>query len=158
MISYEEMRAVIVKGLKDYLKCPIIRSNQNSEPPPYPYTTYTITTLMSENRGTWQEHDDGVDRKAVTQTWSLSFLSDDNLESVTLANKAREWLDRVGTEYLNSNGVIVQSVGVITNRDNILTVEYEYKNGFDVVFWLYDEVGNPIEQTIESVDFSGGEQ
>ena len=67
-------------------------------------------------------------------------MSNDNSESVALASKAREWLDRSGTVYLNDNDIIVQSVGSITNRDNFLTVEYEHKNGFDVVFWLYDEV------------------
>ena len=48
---------------------------------------------------------------------------------------------------MKDNGVIVQSVTNITNRDNILTVEYEYKNGFDVVFYLFDETENNIEQS-----------
>lgn len=142
MIDYENMRTTIVKGLKEFLKCPVIRSNQNAEPPAYPFISYTITTLQSENKGTWQEYEQGIDRQAVTQTWSITILSDDNNESVLLANKAKAWLTRLGTLYLNDNQVIVQSAGNITNRDNILTSEYEYKNGFDVVFWLYDEVEN----------------
>lgn len=142
MIDYEKMRTTIVKGLKEFLKCPVIRSNQNAEPPAYPFISYTITTLQSENKGTWQEYEQGIDRQAVTQTWSITILSDDNNESVLLANKAKAWLTRLGTLYLNDNQVIVQSAGNITNRDNILTSEYEYKNGFDVVFWLYDEVEN----------------
>lgn len=36
-------------------------------------------------------------------------------------------------------------VGEITNRDNLISIEYEYKNGFDAVFWLMSEVKNPIE-------------
>lgn len=157
MIDYKNIKDTIVSGLETYLKCPVIRSNQNKKPPPYPYTTFTITTLMSENKGTWQEHTDGVDRKAITQTWSLSFLSDDNFESVSLANKAREWLDHVGTKILNENGVIIQSVGPVTNRDNILSVEYEYKNGFDVVIWLYDEIGSPVVETVDYIKFNNQE-
>ena len=57
--------------------------------------------------------------------------------------KAREWLERVGNLYLNDNNIIVQSVGNVSNRDNVLTMEYEYKHGFDVVFWLFDTVANP---------------
>lgn len=155
MIDYENIRLVVAKGLKEYLKCPVIRSNQNAEPPPYPYVSYTITTLMSENKGTYGEYTDGKDRKAVTQTWSITALSDDNAQSVTLANKAREWLDHVGTISLNDNHIIVQSVGSITNRDSIITIEYEYRNGFDAVFWLYDEIESSKTNTeyIETAPF-----
>lgn len=152
MIDYENLRITVAKGLKDYLGCPVIRSNQNAEPPPYPYVSYTITTLMSENRGTYGRYDDGVARKPVTCIWSITVQSDDNIKSVTLANKAREWLDYAGTVYLNDNNVIVQSVGGVTNRDNVLSVEYEYRNGFDVVFWLYDEIVLE-EETIEAMEF-----
>lgn len=138
MIDYNTMRATIVSGLKEYLDCEVVRQNQNEKPPEYPYVSYSITTLMSENKGTYGVYEDGIDRKPITQTWSISAQSDDSLESVTLISKAREWLDRFGTTYLNDNGVIVQSVGSISNRDSILTIEYEYKSGFDVVFWLYE--------------------
>lgn len=141
MIDYEGIRTTIAKGLREYLGCPIIRSNQNEPSPSYPYGSYTVITLMSENKGTYGEYEDGKARKAFTQTWSITFQSDDNSESVTLACKAREWLDYVGKEYLNNNDVIIQSVGGIHNRDNFLTIEYEYRNGFDFVVWLLDEVG-----------------
>ena len=153
MIDYENLRSTVVQGLKKYLRCPVIRSNQNAEPPPYPYLSYTVTLLMSENNGTYGKYDDGIARKPVTSRWSITALSDDNIESVTLANKARAWLDYVGTEYLNDNDVIVQSVGSVTNRDNVLTTEYEYRNGFDAVFWLYDEVEEPETEQIESISY-----
>lgn len=153
MFNYDRVREVVVTGLSKYLGCPVERSNHNEEKLPYPFGSYTITTLMSANKGTYGVYEDGVDRKPHTQTWSLSFLSDKNSESVQLAIKAHEWLDHIGTTYLSDNGVIVQSVGGVTNRDNILSVEYEYRNGFDVVFWLMNEVGNPVEETgyIENV-------
>lgn len=140
MIDNAKLRQVVVKGLKNYLGIPVIFGNQNAPPPDYPYVKYTVTTSTSENKGTWQEHDDGVDRKAVTQTWSITAQSDDESESTLYADKAREWLDNVGTLYLQDNNVIVQSVGNVTDRSSILTIEYEYKSGFDVVFWTYDEI------------------
>lgn len=152
MIEYDKLRATIVAGLKKYLKCPVIRSNQNAEPPPYPYVSYTIRTLLSAYNGTYGEYEDGTARKPFTQTWSISVLAADNTESVALAIKAREWLDRVGTTYLNDNDVIVQSIGNITNRDNVLTVEYEYKNGFDVVFWLFDTINSEVEEATETIE------
>jgi hypothetical protein len=48
-------------------------------------------------------------------------------------------------------GITVQSVTDVTNRDNLLTVEYQRKNGFDVVFYVYDEVDSPVgDNYIES--------
>lgn len=160
MVDYENMRTTVATGLRNYLGCPVIRSNQNAEAPNFPYVSYTVTTLMSENKGTYGKYDDGVARKPVTSIWSITAVSDDNIESVTLANKAREWLDYVGTVYLSDNDVIVQSVGTVTNRDNVLTVEYEYRNGFDVVFWMYDVIQTSVEVEgeIDKISLSQGKE
>lgn len=154
MIDYEGLRKAVVNGLRNYLDVPIVRSNQNAEMPKYPYVSYTIITLASSKSGTYGEYEDGCARKPVTSSWSFTALSDDNIESVTLANKARDWLDRVGDVFLSDNDVVVQSVGNITNRDNILTSEYEYRNGFDAVFWLYDEIkdSDPAAGIIETME------
>lgn len=150
MIDYDGLRGAVVSGLSEFLGIPVIRSNQNhtenNKLPKYPYISYTITTLKSENKGTWGEYEDGKHRMPVTQTWSVTALSDNNTESVTLADKAHAWLSHIGSTYLSDNDVIVKSVGSITNRDNVLTVEYEYRNGFDVVFRLFDVT----EDTIDS--------
>ena len=151
-------RRIVAKGLKEYLGCEVIRTNQNKKPPQYPYVSYTITTLASANNGTYEEYDNGICRKMVKQTWSITAQSNDPSESEALALKAREWLDYAGRVYLKDNDVVVQSLTDITNRDNILTVEYEYKNGFDVVFYLYDETQNNIKNsgTIDTVSVSKG--
>lgn len=154
LIDVDKLKQVVVSGLKEYLGCEVIRNNQNAEPPAYPYVSYTITTLASANNGTYEEHEDGTTRKQLAQTWSITAQSNSESESVKLALKAREWLDYSGRVYLTNNGVIVQSVTNITNRDNILTVEYEYKNGFDVVFYLFDETENNINKSgvVEDID------
>ncbi len=154
MIDLDAIRTVLVKGLKEYLKIPVIRSNQTGNPPPYPYLSYTITNLASENRGTWGEYEDGKDRKPITQTWSLTVQSDNANEAMQLTMKAHEWLDRAGTVYLYDNHVIVQSVGNISNRDNLITIEHEYRNGFDFVLWLLSESGEEKvgSSTIENVE------
>ena len=85
MFDYETLRKNLVSGFSKYLGCPVVRSNQNEAPPPYPYVSYTITTLMSENKGTYGECEDGKARKPFTQTWSITALSGDNSESVNLS-------------------------------------------------------------------------
>ncbi len=157
MIDLDNTRTAIVKGLRAYLNLPVIRSNQTGEIPPYPYLSYTITSLANANNGTWGKYDDGLDRKPVTQSWSITVQSDNAAESMRLALKAHEWLDHVGTVALNDLGVIVQSLSGITNRDNMITVEYEYRNGFDAVLWCMNEVDDTTDEigTIEYVAIDG---
>lgn len=142
MIPYKELTTAIPKGLKEYLGVLVIRGNQTAPAPAYPYGTYNVTTIAGANHGTWQQHDDGKDRKLVRSIWSFSWLSDDWDESVELAIKAKEWFEHTGRTWLSEQGITVQSVTEVTNRDNMLTVEYERKNGFDVVLYVYDEVEN----------------
>ena len=120
---YDKLRETVVTGLKDYLGVPVIRGNQNAEPPDYPYVSYNITTFESANNGTWGEYKDGIDRIPVTQNWSISVQSDKYDEIITLANKARGFLCHTGICYLNDNGVIIQRVGEITKRDNLISIE-----------------------------------
>lgn len=157
MTDYDGIIETVVTGLSEYLGCKVIESNSNGPKPAYDYLTYKIITPMSENKGTYGEYEDGIDRKPFTQTWSLSALSNKAINSVKLANKARTWLDRVGTTYLNDKNIIVQSCGSVANRDNLLSIGYEYKNGFDFVLWLFDEIENPAEKDgyIEAADFGG---
>ena len=145
MIAYDKIRPVVADGLAEYLGCPVIRGNQSAASPKYPYCAYNITTLAGANGGTYQQDSDGIDRLMVRSIWSFSFMSSDYDESVMLAIKARGWFERTGRGWLSERGVVVQSTTDITNRDNVLTVEYERKNGFDVVFYLYDEVQSLIE-------------
>lgn len=160
MIDYENIRIKICKGLREYLGCPVIRSNQNApvedafretqeeqqeNVKTYPYVSYTITRLMDENAGTYGVYSDGMERKPFTQTWSISVLSNDDSECVMLALKAREWFDRAGNTYFSDNDIVIQSVGSVTNRDNFLTAEYEYRKGFDITVYLFDEIGDQTE-------------
>ena len=147
MIDYENIYNTVALGLSEYLKCPVIRSNQNKQVPEYPYISCTITMPKSENKGTYGVYSDGIDRKTFTQTWSITVIAKTHDESVSLALKASAWLDYVGTVYLHDNSVVVQSVGGITNRDNFITNGYEYRNGFDVLFNVVDEIDNNTLET-----------
>lgn len=156
MLDLKKMRDTVPQGLSGYLGIKIIRGNQTAGKPVYPFGSYNVTTIAGANNGTYQKHDDGIDRLMVRSIWSWSFLSQDYDESVVLASKAREWFLHSGRTWLSERGITVQSATDITNRDNILTVEYERKNGFDVVFYAYDEAKNPSDTTgyIESAEIA----
>lgn len=156
MIDIDKIQSIVPKGMSKYIGIPVIRANQTANAPSLPYGTYSITTIATANNGTWQQHEDGVDRLLVRSIWSFTFITDDWLQSIMYASRAREWMTHSGRVLLADNGITVQSVTDITNRDNILTVEYQRKNGFDVVFYVYDEAANPSEQAgyIESVSLT----
>lgn len=156
MLDLKTMRATLMTGLRDYLGIQMIRSDQTGPAPAYDYGTVKATTPAAANNGTYQQHEDGIDRLMVRSIWSLSFLSDDYDRSVMLASNARAWITHTGRVWLSERGIVVQSVTDITNRDNILTVDYERKHGFDVVLYVYDEAENPSASTgyIEGVDIA----
>lgn len=154
MIDFVNLENTVTDGLEKYLGCPVIRSNQNEEPPEYPYLSYTRINPKGEKKAmSYGVYEDGTERTPTTHTWSITALSDDDAESLTLAVKACEWFMRVGTVYLNDNDVVVGKVSGVTNRDNLLTVGYEYRNGFDVVFNIDDVIENPTAEAgyIETV-------
>lgn len=155
MVNTDNIRSTVVTGLKKKLNIPIVRANQTAPMPKMPYGRYTITTPATANNGTYGEYEDNIARIPVKQIWSITFESATYKEAVNLANKARAWFAFTGTTILNDNDVIVESVGAIGDRSNLLTVDYQYSYGFDVTFWTYDEIEMPEAGYIESIDLNG---
>lgn len=154
MVNTDNIRSTTVKNLRTYLGIPFVRSNQTAPMPKMPYGRYTITTLATANNGTFGEYEDNIARKPVKQIWSLTFEADNYEESVSYANKARNWFEYVGTTVLSDNDVIVESVGNVTDRSNLLTADYQYAHGFDVTFWAMDEIEMPEAEEIEVVELA----
>lgn len=146
MIDFQNIRKHITAGLREYLHCQVIRGNQTAKLPDFPYCVYNITALASENNGSYGSYADGSMKKPVTLTMSFTTHSNDYTQAVELASKAREWLDIVGTTYLNDRDIIIQSVGSVSDRSNFLTSEYIYSYGFDFFVVVFDEIsGNTLD-------------
>ncbi len=159
MIDYASIRAAIAEGLKSYVGCEVVMANQAATMPEYPYISFTVTTAMDANYGTHERHvyyDESAEDygavyvKQVGQVWSFTAQSDDSDEAAALAYKAHDWFDLVGREDLSDIGVAVVRVQSITNRDSLLSIEYEYRCGFDVSLAI-DNVIEIDEGTIEGV-------
>lgn len=154
MVNTDNICLTVAKNLKNYLGVLIVESNQNAKMPAMPYGRYTITTPATANNGTYGEYDDNVARKPVKQIWSLTFEAKTNEEALTLANKARSWFEYAGRIVLTDNDVIVERVGAIGDRSNLLTIDYQYAHGFDVTFWAMDEIEKPEAEEIEVVELA----
>ncbi len=156
MIDFAKIRQIVVKSIKEHLQVPVIRTNQNAEPPQYPYISYTVTTLMKTNNGTYGEFTESIDsesfkkyRKEFQQVWSFTAYSDEDLQSKTLALKLYDYLDKIGSLQLAEQEIVIQRIENITNRDNLLTIDYEYRNGFDVTFAFMSEIADVTDENID---------
>ena len=156
MIDFAKIRQTVVKSIKEHLQVPVIRTNQNAEPPQYPYISYTVTTLIKTNNGTYGEFTEKIDgesvkiyRKEFQQVWSFTAYSDKDLQSKTLALKLYDYLDKIGSLQLAEQEIVIQRIENITNRDNLLTIDYEYRNGFDVTFAFMSEIADVTDENID---------
>ena len=50
---------------------------------------------------------------------------------------------------------MVKSVGVIVPRDNFLSIDYEYRQGFDVSFGLMNELSYENETKADDIEING---
>lgn len=149
----------VTEGMKQALSgertCEIVKSNITTRAPPYPYVSYTVTSRRNPAGGTDGRLSVGVYVKNYTQVWSVTVQSDRDEEAGRIAGKLHAWFQRTGRLYLCDNGITVQSVEPVGNRDHLLTVRYEYRRGFDVKFTCQD-VMEFEEPVIESVELKEG--
>lgn len=141
MIDMRANEIVIVENLKAYLNndirpCEVVRQNQVAKIPPYPYVSYTMTTPLDGMRGTYSKAKDGTLYRTMSQTWSFTVQSDDQDESLQIAMKIYDYFTAAGLTKLSDNGISVIRVRDITTRDNLISIQYEYRNGLDVTFGL----------------------
>lgn len=146
----------IVNGLEAYLnkfiKCKVVLGNSKYPAPSYPYVSYNITTPIVAKGGTWEKHKDS-DRMQLLQIWSFTAQSDNVDESIQMAMLAYEYFDHVGRLELADGNIVAVSVTNITNRDNVISSAYEYRNGFDVTFRMTQTVAKPENGEIATVEF-----
>lgn len=143
-----------MEGLKAHLGCEVVMANQATPAPDYDYVAYTIVNPLVENNGTFGVYEDGFKRREHQQVWSFTSISDDDTKSKVNAIKAHEYFSEIGAIYLADNGISVQLVRSVSCRDNLLTVGYEYRNGFDVTFAVMDEIDNTADGAISGASIS----
>lgn len=141
MNDHKLHRRAIVNGLTEYLGIPVVMANQTAAVPKRPYVSFTITTPMVTNNGTYGVYKDYSEGKPFKQIWSFTVQAEQPEEADEFVYLAYDWIDNLGAEYLYNNDVIVERVENITNRDTFLTNAYEYRRGFDVVFTFMNVVG-----------------
>lgn len=148
MIDQESINIALAAGLKKATGCEVVKANvANARIPPYPYISFTVLSTDTK-KGTYS-HAGGKRYIPLTQTWSFTVQGDKDNEAQLAAMRAKEWLEELGRNYLNDNGIVVQGVGMVTSRDTLLTVGYEYRKGFDAVLSLMSVAEGEDRETID---------
>ena len=157
MIENRNNEIIIVDGLSNYLStdtrpCSVVRQNQTAPIPAYPYVSYTITNPVVTQGGTYSITKDGTRYKRLEQTWSFTVQSDDQDEALNLALEMYDFFAEVARVTLADRNIIVDRVGNITPRDNLLSIEYEYRNGLDVTFGLLHQISNTGKNAFDEIE------
>lgn len=151
MIDQEQINIILAEGLKKASGCEVVKANNSkAKIPPYPYISFTV--LNTDTRKGMYSVGSGIRFIPLTQTWSLTVQGDQDNEAQLAAMRAKDWLEDTGRNYLNDHGIVVQSVGAVTNRDSLLTAEYEYRKGFDAVLSIINVVDGNQDETIDDAE------
>ena len=151
LIDQENIDIIIAWGLSNATGCEVVKSNlANARIPNYPYISFTVLNTDTK-KGTYSVSN-GQRYMPLTQTWSLTVQGDNDNKTQLAAMKAKDWLEEAGRLYLNDHGIVVQNVGAITNRDTLLTIEYEYRKGFDAVLSIMNVVEMRDGETIDTAE------
>lgn len=161
MMNYRANEIVIIDGLEEFLssdikQCKVIAQSQIAEIPTYPYVSYNVTTPLFEIKGTYSEAEDGTLYRTILQTWSFTVQSNDQLESLAIGMKIADYFNVVGLTKLADKNITVRRVTNLTTRDNLLTVQYEYRVGLDVTFGMLYEITPEAQKAngvIETIEF-----
>ena len=83
------------------------------------------------------------------QKWSFTVQSDKDNVAQEKAMMIQDFFAEAVRQELEDHNIVVADIGAITPRDNLLTIEYEYRKGLDVTI----RVDNVIEkETIETIE------
>jgi len=135
MVIEQNLETEIIRALEGYTGCTVVLTNQVTPVPAYPYISYTITTPAEYEGGTYcRQHD--IYYLLYLQTWSVTMHSDDNDACQRLGLRMYDFFRRGGREILYRKNIAVASLTNLTTRDNLLTVQFEYRTGLDVTFRL----------------------
>lgn len=140
MISLREKEIAVLRGLQEYLNVKVIRANVTTPKPAYPYVSYTITTPIVTNSSSFGVYPNNEQYKHFNQIWSVTVQSDDDTQALELVMKAHDYFERAGIIVLGEQNIFVERVGSVDTRDNLISIEYEYRKGFDVTLRLMQHI------------------
>ena len=150
--------------LEEYTGCTVLPSNTTKKTPPYPYISFSLINIDTR-KGTYSAHTGTktVEGKEISTTlltmptklkYSFTVQSDNDAEALEIAMKVKDFYEEAKRQELADNEIVVADVGGITPRDNMLTIEYEYRKGLDVTLMLNNVLESPDVGEISNISIN----
>lgn len=154
MIPQATIQQAMLSLLEEYTGCLCVPSNTTKQMPAYPYISFTVINTETR-KGTYARETDETGAAVLympaLQKWSFTAQSKTDTEALEIAMRIADFFAEAKRVALEDNGIIVADVGSITPRDNLLTIEYEYRKGLDITLRLNNVIADPTTETIETV-------
>ena len=154
MIPQAKIQETMLNLLEEYTGCTCVPSSTTKNMPAYPYISFTVINT-EQKKGTYAAATDNSGVKVLymplLEKWSFTVQSDDYTEAYEKALLISDFFAEARRQELADNDIIVADVGAITPRDNMLTVEYEYRRGLDITLRLNNVITEPDNGVIETV-------
>lgn len=158
MMTHENVRNALVKGLYDYMGTLVIQSSTIGDMPAYPFITYTVTSPYLR-LGVDEEYTEQVDSTYQNRhvlhyerVFSFTIASKDEDEAMDLCMKAIRYFRNDGVLELKDKNIVIVEITNVTARDNFITIDYDRRYGFDVRIRLADEEVRETADIIETID------
>ena len=152
MIPQAKIQETMLNLLEEYTGCTCVPSSTTKDMPAYPYISFTVINT-EQRKGTYAAATDdsgaAVLYMPLLQKWSFTVQSDDDSKALEKAMLISDFFTEARRQELADNEIIVADVGAITPRDNMLTIEYEYRKGLDITLRLNNVIAEPDNGTIE---------
>lgn len=161
MIPQAQIQHDMLTLLEDFTGCTCVPSNTTKHKPSGTYISFSVINT-SVKKGTYAHTtitgEDGNETdvlfKPATQTWSFTAQSPDDAEAMRIAMLISDFFAEAKRLELEDKGIIIADVGAITPRDNLLTIEYEYRKGLDVKLSLNNVIEDTTTETINKATLS----
>ena len=167
MMDVKSLQREMLRLLEDYTGYKVVPANTTKQMPNYPYISYSLLNVDTR-KGTYSAHTgtkivEGIETPVnmlsmpASIKYSFTVQSDDDVEALIHSISIKDFFEESKRQELADIGLIVSDVGGITPRDNMLTIEYEYRKGLDVTLSLNNvmesaDVGVISDATINDVN------
>lgn len=140
--DYTVITSSLIKAVLTLTSYPCIEANSTGEQPPYPFSTFTITSPKITI-----QHDDN--NAPFELTVSLTWHDTSSLSVLNLAKKCESFFkSTVGRTMFAEKNVVIVDVMDFDRRDNFISIEYERSAGFDILMRVQD----PHVDEVASID------
>lgn len=144
--SIKQYNTLLCAKITDVLGCTVVKSNITKDIPAYPFVSFTVLNIHTKKGTYGNDGETKFSQASMTYSWTVQAA--DDYRALELAQQLHDWFEETGRLWLKDNGMTFTGVGDITERDNMITVEYEHRKGFDCVM----NVLNKVEQSSEVIE------